>query len=79
VGQPDEPPAAAPGFNGRAQADEVLSELAWHPGDVMVMIDDAHELKSAEALDQSCPGRRARSRLIARSGLIGYQRSGRPR
>jgi LuxR family maltose regulon positive regulatory protein len=47
-----EPPAATPGFNGRAMADRVLAELAGHHGRVILVIDDAHELASTEALAQ---------------------------
>jgi LuxR family maltose regulon positive regulatory protein len=47
-----EPPAATPDFNGRAMADRVLAELAGHPGRVILVIDDAHELASTEALAQ---------------------------
>ena len=48
----DEPSAATPGFNGRAIADRVLSELAGYCGRVVVVIDDVHELNSAEAFAQ---------------------------
>src|SRR5580698_4219032 len=47
-----EPPAATPDFNGRAMVDRVLAELAGHPGRVILVIDDAHELASTEALAQ---------------------------
>jgi LuxR family maltose regulon positive regulatory protein len=47
-----EPPAATPDFNGRAMADRVLSELADHRQDVVLVIDDLHELTSADALAQ---------------------------
>jgi LuxR family transcriptional regulator, maltose regulon positive regulatory protein len=47
-----EPPAATPDFNGRAMADRVLAELAEHHGRVILVIDDAHELASTEALAQ---------------------------
>ena len=47
-----EPPAATPDFNGRAMADLVLAELAGHHGRVILVIDDAHELASTEALAQ---------------------------
>jgi LuxR family maltose regulon positive regulatory protein len=47
-----EPPAAMPDFNGRAMADRVLAELAGHHGRVILVIDDAHELASTEALTQ---------------------------
>src|SRR6478752_4584724 len=48
----DEPSAATPGFNGRAMADRVLSELAGCCGRVVVVIDDVHELNSPGALAQ---------------------------
>jgi LuxR family transcriptional regulator, maltose regulon positive regulatory protein len=48
----DEPSTATPGFNGRAMADRVLSELAGHCGRVVVVIDDVHELNCPEALAQ---------------------------
>jgi LuxR family transcriptional regulator, maltose regulon positive regulatory protein len=48
----DEPPAATPDFNGRAMVDRVLAELAGHGGRVILVIDDAHELASTEALAQ---------------------------
>jgi LuxR family maltose regulon positive regulatory protein len=47
-----EPPAATPDFNGQAMADRVLSELADHRGGVVLVIDDVHELTSADALAQ---------------------------
>jgi LuxR family transcriptional regulator, maltose regulon positive regulatory protein len=47
-----EPPAATPDSNGRAMADRVLAELAGYPGRVILVIDDAHELASTEALAQ---------------------------
>ena len=47
-----EPPAATPDFNGRAMVDRVLSELAEHHGRFVLVIDDVHELASAEALAQ---------------------------
>jgi len=47
-----EPPAATPDFNGPAMADRVLSELADHRGGVVLVIDDLHELTSADALAQ---------------------------
>jgi LuxR family maltose regulon positive regulatory protein len=48
----DEPSAATPGFNGRAMADRVLSELAGYCGRVVVVIDDVHELNSPGAVAQ---------------------------
>jgi LuxR family transcriptional regulator, maltose regulon positive regulatory protein len=47
-----EPPAATPDFNGRAMVDRVLSELADAGADIMLVIDDLHELNSPEALAQ---------------------------
>ena len=47
-----EPPAATPGFNASAMVSRVLSELADAGGDVMVVIDDLHELGSPETLGQ---------------------------
>jgi LuxR family transcriptional regulator, maltose regulon positive regulatory protein len=47
-----EPPAATPGFNGRAMADRVLSDLANAHDDIALVIDDLHELNSQEALAQ---------------------------
>jgi LuxR family maltose regulon positive regulatory protein len=47
-----EPPAATPDFNGQAMADRVLSELADHGGGVVLVVDDLHELTSADALAQ---------------------------
>jgi LuxR family maltose regulon positive regulatory protein len=47
-----EPPAATPGFNGRAMVDRVLSELADARDGITLVIDDLHELASPEALAQ---------------------------
>ena len=47
-----EPPTATPDFNGRAMVDRVLAELAEHRDRVVLVIDDAHELASTEALAQ---------------------------
>ena len=47
-----EPPAATPGFNASAMVSRVLSELADAGGDVVVVIDDVHELDSPEPLGQ---------------------------
>src|SRR6266700_7102351 len=47
-----EPLAATPDFNGRAMVDRVLTELAEQRGRVILVIDDAHELASTEALAQ---------------------------
>src|ERR1700759_697335 len=45
-------PAATPHFNGRAMVDGVLAELAEHGSRVVLVIDDAHELASTQALAQ---------------------------
>ena len=45
-----EPPAATPDFNASAMIDRVLSELADARGDIMLVIDDLHELDSPDAL-----------------------------
>jgi LuxR family maltose regulon positive regulatory protein len=47
-----EPAAATPDFNGQAMVDRVLSELADNGDDIIVVIDDLHELHSPEALAQ---------------------------
>jgi LuxR family transcriptional regulator, maltose regulon positive regulatory protein len=47
-----EPPAATPDFNAQAMADRVLSELADQRGGLVLVIDDLHELTSADALAQ---------------------------
>src|SRR5438105_11563535 len=47
-----EPPAPAPVFNGPAMVDKVLAELAAAAGPTALVIDDLHELDSAEALEQ---------------------------
>jgi LuxR family maltose regulon positive regulatory protein len=47
-----EPPAATPDFNASAMVSRVLSELADAGGDVVVVIDDLHELDSPEAFGQ---------------------------
>jgi LuxR family maltose regulon positive regulatory protein len=47
-----EPQAPTPDFNEPALVDQVLSELADARGDIMLVIDDLHELKSPEALAQ---------------------------
>jgi LuxR family maltose regulon positive regulatory protein len=44
-----EPPPPAPGFNGQAMVDKVLAELAAYGGRLVLIIDDLHELTSAEA------------------------------
>jgi LuxR family transcriptional regulator, maltose regulon positive regulatory protein len=48
----NEPSTTATGFDGRAVADRVLSELAGHRGRVVIVIDDLHELNSPGALAQ---------------------------
>jgi LuxR family transcriptional regulator, maltose regulon positive regulatory protein len=47
-----ERPAATPDFNARVMADRVLAELADARGDIMLVIDDLHELNSPESLAQ---------------------------
>ena len=47
-----EPPSPAPGFNGGAMVDKVRSELAAAGGGFVLVIDDLHELSSAEAAEQ---------------------------
>jgi LuxR family transcriptional regulator, maltose regulon positive regulatory protein len=47
-----EPSPAAPGFNGQAMVDKVLSELAASGEPSVLIIDDLHELSSAEATEQ---------------------------
>ena len=44
--------AAAPGFDGDLMVDAVVSELAKAAGVVVLVIDDLHELSSADALSQ---------------------------
>src|SRR5438445_8814086 len=43
-------PSAAPDFDGDAMVDTVVSELAQAAGVVVLVIDDLHELSSADAL-----------------------------
>ncbi len=47
-----EPPAATPDFNGPAMVSRILSELAGAGGDVMVVIEDLHELDSPPTIGQ---------------------------
>ena len=47
-----EPPSPAPGFDGGAMVDKVRSELAAAGGGFVLVIDDLHELSSAEAAEQ---------------------------
>ena len=47
-----EPSSATPDFNAPAMVDRVLSELADAGGDVVLVIEDLHELSSAEAMGQ---------------------------
>jgi LuxR family transcriptional regulator, maltose regulon positive regulatory protein len=47
-----EPPAATPDFNARAMVGRVLSELAGQRDSLILIIDDLHELTSADALAQ---------------------------
>jgi LuxR family maltose regulon positive regulatory protein len=46
------PQAAAPGFDGPAMARKALGELAANGQSVVLIIDDLHELASAEATEQ---------------------------
>jgi LuxR family maltose regulon positive regulatory protein len=46
------PPPATPGFNGPAMMDKVLSEISTADVPFFLVIDDLHELNSAEATDQ---------------------------
>src|SRR4051812_1681880 len=46
------PPVAAPEFDGDVIVDTVVSELAEATGVVVLVIDDLHELSSADALSQ---------------------------
>ena len=48
----EEPQAATPDFNAPVMVNRVLSELADARGDIMLVIDDLHELNSPEALSQ---------------------------
>ena len=52
TGSHAEPQAATPDFDGRAMVDRVLSELAGHPGRLILVIDDLHELTCPDALAQ---------------------------
>jgi LuxR family transcriptional regulator, maltose regulon positive regulatory protein len=47
-----QPPPGAPGFNGQAIVDRVLSELATADSPFVLIIDDLHELSPAEAAEQ---------------------------
>jgi LuxR family transcriptional regulator, maltose regulon positive regulatory protein len=47
-----EPPSVTPGFNGRAMVDKVLSEISAAGNPFVLIIDDVHELASAEAAEQ---------------------------
>ena len=46
------PPTATPDFNASAMVDLALAELTSAGDDVTLVIDDLHELRSPEALDQ---------------------------
>jgi len=50
--EPETHPAATAALDGDQAADSVLLELAEHVEPVVLVIDDLHELKSAEALTQ---------------------------
>jgi LuxR family transcriptional regulator, maltose regulon positive regulatory protein len=47
-----EAPAATPDFNAAAMVDRVLAELAVVGGDIMLVVEDLHELNSPETLSQ---------------------------
>jgi LuxR family transcriptional regulator, maltose regulon positive regulatory protein len=47
-----EPPPPAPGFDGQAMVDKVRAELAASETPFVLIIDDLHELTSAEANEQ---------------------------
>ncbi|MFD3586111.1 LuxR C-terminal-related transcriptional regulator [Streptomyces sp. NPDC058683] len=47
-----EPPPVTPGFNGGAMMDKVLSEITASGGAFFLVVDDLHELCSAEAAEQ---------------------------
>jgi LuxR family maltose regulon positive regulatory protein len=49
---PEIQPAASAGVDGNQLVDMVRSELAGPPGPVVLIVDDLHELRSAEALGQ---------------------------
>jgi LuxR family transcriptional regulator, maltose regulon positive regulatory protein len=44
--------AVAPGFDSEVMVDAVVAELARAPGDIVLVIDDLHELSSTDALAQ---------------------------
>jgi LuxR family maltose regulon positive regulatory protein len=50
-----EPPPTTPGFNGAAMVDKVLSEISATGDPFVLVIDDLHELNSAEAAEQLTP------------------------
>jgi hypothetical protein len=50
-----ESPPAAPGFNGQAMVDKVLSELATSGGPFVLIIDDLHELSSGPSSTAAPP------------------------
>ncbi|MFF4305243.1 LuxR C-terminal-related transcriptional regulator [Streptomyces sp. NPDC001601] len=52
AGDAVEPPAAMPGFNAGAMMEKVLSEITGSDGGFFLVIDDLHELGSAEAVEQ---------------------------
>ncbi len=52
TGLPGPPPPPAPGLDGQAVADTVRCELASPGGPSVLIIDDLHELRSAEAIEQ---------------------------
>src|ERR1700755_509760 len=50
--QPQTQPPAAAALDGSEMVDAVVSELAERVGSVVLIIDDLHELKSADAIAQ---------------------------
>ena len=52
AGRGAEPPLTTPGFNGPAMVDKVLSEISAAGDPFVLVIDDLHELNSAEAAEQ---------------------------
>ena len=55
-----EPPPTTPGFNGLAMVDKVLTEISAAGDPFVLVIDDLHELNSAEAAEPPLPHARDR-------------------
>ncbi|MFF4507539.1 LuxR C-terminal-related transcriptional regulator [Streptomyces sp. NPDC001401] len=69
-----EQPHATPGFDGGAMVDRVLSELVETDRPITLVVDDLHELGSADALEQfsrllTCLPRHAHAVLATRRDL----------